>query len=422
MISQNKSSTKNLVLDKNKIIVMVVLLGLIFGWQQGTWAQQTVDQDLAKIKSDLEQRQKRIDELDKQRQIYEKSLQEKRKGVVTLKNQLGILDDNIQKLTLDLNTTELQTEQTNLEISDTQLKIGMKGKEIERQQQRMSKIVEALNHNDQRKLQIFMVLLRGSLGQFFQEINQLQAVEQSLTLELKQLRQLKIQMEQQHSSLEDKHQRLTILQNQLADNQDRLDAEKKGKQELLVATKGQEDKFQKMLEENRAEQTQINAEIQNLAVLIKNKLAAQAGGGFANISDKGFAWPTNSRRISTYFHDPDYPFRHIFEHPAIDVAGVPQGTPIRAAAGGYVGKVKNGGLRGYSYILLVHKDGLATVYGHLSKMYAQEDTYVSQGEIIGLSGGTPGTPGAGSLTTGPHLHFEVRKDGIPNDPLIYLPK
>ena len=125
------------------------------------------------------------------------------------------------------------------------------------------------------------------------------------------------------------------------------------------------------------------------------------------------------RGLSTLFHDPTYPFRHLFEHTGVDIPE-PVGTPVHAAAAGYVAWVRAS--RDYgNYIMIIHEDGLATLYAHLSAQWAKPDQFVNQGEVIGKSGGVPGMPGAG-LSTGAHVHFEVRKDGIPVNPMEYLPR
>jgi len=74
----------------------------------------------------------------------------------------------------------------------------------------------------------------------------------------------------------------------------------------------------------------------------------------------------------------------------------------------------------YAYVMLIHGNGISTVYGHVNKILVKEDDFVMQGQPIALSGGLPGTLGSGPFTTGPHLHFEVRQDGVPVDPMDFL--
>jgi murein DD-endopeptidase MepM/ murein hydrolase activator NlpD len=97
-------------------------------------------------------------------------------------------------------------------------------------------------------------------------------------------------------------------------------------------------------------------------------------------------------------------------HYGIDISA-PYGTAVRAAASGRV--IYAGGMSGYGNIVVIdHGGGLATAYAHLSSIWAGSGS-VSQGQSIGAVGCT-------GYCTGNHLHFEVRVNGSPVDPLGYL--
>jgi murein DD-endopeptidase MepM/ murein hydrolase activator NlpD len=95
-------------------------------------------------------------------------------------------------------------------------------------------------------------------------------------------------------------------------------------------------------------------------------------------------------------------------HTGIDF-GAPMGSPIYAAAGGEI--FHAGWLGGYGRcIIILHGDGISTLYGHCSVLEVQPGQYVRRGQVIGRVGST-------GFSTGPHLHFEVRKDGVPINPM-----
>lgn len=131
------------------------------------------------------------------------------------------------------------------------------------------------------------------------------------------------------------------------------------------------------------------------------------------------AWPvTPLKGISAEFHDEGYTKRFGFEHNAIDIP-IAQGSAVRAASDGIILESNDRGF-GYNTIVIDHGEGLTTVYGHVSQLLVKEGDRVEQGEVIALSGGRPGSKGAGFITTGPHLHFEVKRYGMPIDPMYVL--
>jgi murein DD-endopeptidase MepM/ murein hydrolase activator NlpD len=99
-------------------------------------------------------------------------------------------------------------------------------------------------------------------------------------------------------------------------------------------------------------------------------------------------------------------------HPGIDI-GVPEGTPIEAAASGTV--IYCGWESGYgNLVVLDNGNNLATAYAHQSRIGVSCGEHVNQGQVIGYSGCT-------GYCFGPHVHFEVRINGSPVDPIGYLP-
>jgi murein DD-endopeptidase MepM/ murein hydrolase activator NlpD len=108
--------------------------------------------------------------------------------------------------------------------------------------------------------------------------------------------------------------------------------------------------------------------------------------------------------------DPQCPSGHF--HSGLDLAA-PEGTAIRAAAAGRAKVLWNPG--GYGlYLVVDHGGGIQTLYGHLSAAQVQDGDTVQGGQQIARMGST-------GLSTGPHLHFEVRRSGRPVDPTPYLP-
>ena len=122
-------------------------------------------------------------------------------------------------------------------------------------------------------------------------------------------------------------------------------------------------------------------------------------------SSSGLVWPVSGPVTS------GYGWRWGRMHEGIDIA-VPTGTPVVAAASGRV--IVAGWMGGYGNLVVVdHGGGLATAYGHNSSFAVGSGSTVSQGQTIAYAGST-------GNSTGPHVHFEVRVNGSPVDPLGYL--
>ena len=131
-----------------------------------------------------------------------------------------------------------------------------------------------------------------------------------------------------------------------------------------------------------------------------------AGDPSAGGSDR-LAWPVRAPVTSGFGP------RWGRQHSGIDL-GAAQGTPVKAAAGG---RVKSSSFQGgYGNLVVIqHANGTETRYAHLSSLGVRAGDTVSAGQVVGRVGST-------GHSTGPHLHFEVRVNGRPRDPIDHLPR
>jgi murein DD-endopeptidase MepM/ murein hydrolase activator NlpD len=173
----------------------------------------------------------------------------------------------------------------------------------------------------------------------------------------------------------------------------------------LTRTRGKKRRALHIVQESEREFLDEVNSLQAADARVRARIAAAQGGYTGTPSASGLIWPVDGPVTSPFGE------RWGRLHAGIDI-GVPYGTPIRAAAAGRV--IYCGWEEGYGNLTLIdHGGGIVTAYAHQSSIAVSCGQDVTQGQVIGSVGCT-------GHCFGPHLHFEVRVNGTPVDPLGYL--
>ncbi|MCL2355380.1 MAG: peptidoglycan DD-metalloendopeptidase family protein [Oscillospiraceae bacterium] len=166
-----------------------------------------------------------------------------------------------------------------------------------------------------------------------------------------------------------------------------------------------------------AEERDIQAQIDSFRLALSNVESEIMGLALLHLDGDfvggEFAWPSPGNYIVTSrFGMRIHPiFRYSRMHSGVDI-GTPMGAPIVAANDGLV--IRSTYAVGYGNMVMIdHGGGVITVYGHGSQLIANVGDHVQRGQLIMLAGST-------GWSTGPHLHFEIRINGIFIDPLPYI--
>ena len=174
----------------------------------------------------------------------------------------------------------------------------------------------------------------------------------------------------------------------------------------------------KLVDKLRTERTsyeqaerQLERESQQLIADINRLVGKDSFSGYTLPGSGIFAYPLRGRLTSPFGLRRHPIFKVVSFHSGVDLAA-PNGTPIMASDSGRV--IFNGWYGGYGKVVIVdHGMDYSTLYAHLSRTSVSRGKNIQQGDIVGYEGQT-------GYSTGPHLHFEVRRNGRPQNPLNYL--
>ncbi len=412
---------------------------------------KSTQDDLKAEQARLNAKNKELNEINSQIQSYETQISDLQSQIRDLNNQLQIISSSIELTQLKIRAVKIQLAEKEQDIFVNTQKVQTAQVALENQEATIAKFIELIFKQDQlyfskkNSLSLDPTLYMGgeNISDVLTRRKYLETLQQTGKSILGDLRDVKLLLDIQQTQLANDQERFSNLKDRLRQEEIILGDQKNSKEFLIVETQGKEEKFAELLALSQQEQLAIEEEVKNLQSTVSDieqkiqtfqttisssslseeeiraRIKALAESGVNENGRLILQWPvTPSRGISAYFRDPSYTKVFGVPHSAIDIPAA-QGTEIQSPADGYVTKVKDSGL-GYSYIIVAHTGGVMTLYGHVSKIMVNAGDLVRTGDTIGLSGGQPGTAGAGWMTTGAHLHLEVFQNGQHVDPLLYL--
>ena len=257
-----------------------------------------------------------------------------------------------------------------------------------------------------RQSMISMLLTSDSLQGFFTTLRFMKLVTEADEQALVELEEASALAEQLAHDAELQYEEMCALVRE-------ADAAMNEIRQQASMTREQLSKVSSSLEISRQKEAQLSRDAQAAQQKPATPSAPPAQTVAAHVGTAGFIWPIPGQHgISSHF---GYRAKYGRYHYGTDVMA-PRGTKVVAAANGIVTFASSGWNDGYGTVVMIdHGNGYQTRYAHLNGLNCRMGQSVSAGQVIGYSGNT-------GNSTGPHLHFEIRMNGTPHNPMNYFKK
>jgi len=341
----------------------------------------------------------KLADVQQQLKDLQKQLDSGKAEAKSLNTQLNNIDKSIRAAEAAIERLDDDIEATKAQVTKAQEDLDLKEKEVSEQDKDMGLRVRNMYKNGD--VGILQILLgSASLTDFMTNMDMAERIYQN---DMKLLSEL----EEQYTSLEQYRKELVTWQETL---QKQLES-KKQQQDQLEVSRGTVARLKASVESNNkvleSQVDVLNEEANSLtAEILKLQGTADYVGG-------KMLWPAPaSTRVTSKFGMRFHPILKKNKlHTGIDI-GVGSGNKVLAANAGTV--IKAAWNNSYGYMVMIdHGGGIVTLYAHNSKLLVKTGDIVTRGQQVAVSGST-------GMSTGPHLHFEVRVNGVYKDPLTYL--
>lgn len=350
----------------------------------------------------------RLQQIQKQINSYQQQISQTRNQAASLQNEITIYDNQIRSLELQIEANETQRQDTTLQINELEIQIERREKEIDENRKILAQLLVQLAKLDSNTF-LQIGLGTDDFSTFLDQIQYVRSVQDQVYSLLSRIKEIKQKLELQQQDLKVQLTKLESLREELEISQGSLDSQRRGKEQLLVQTKGVEKNYQQLLSASRSEQSKIMQEIDDL----DSAARARAGNKTISVSKGVMAWPMDGVLTQGYGNTGFTSLGYNF-HNGIDIAA-PAGKPIYAAADGTVHRCDTGEAAYGNWCTIKHNIESAsgsrcvvTLYAHMRSIKVSGGQSVKRGDLVGYEGNTGNTT---RLLYGPergfHLHFSV---------------
>ncbi|MFW5648686.1 MAG: murein hydrolase activator EnvC family protein [Candidatus Alkaliphilus sp. MAG34] len=339
----------------------------------------------------------------KENQVKQKGISSKLKQVKKKEDdiitKIQTLESKISKSEEEIKSLKAKISKTESEIGITLENLKVAEENIEDKQDIMGDRINVMYRNG--NIGYAEVLLNSkSVTELMTNLDIVKKIVEHDVELLKELKRQRDIIEKEKLSLENQKRQLVNLKSGMEQEQ-----------KSLLASRGEQERLRQDLAKDKVALEKMLDQAKKEADALTNKLRSlQSGGAYVG---GVLQWPVPGyTTINSYFGNRIHPILKVPKlHTGIDIK-VPAGKDVVAAGNGKV--VTSGTLGGYGKTVIIdHGGGIMTLYAHNSKLLVSEGSNVTKGQKIALVGST-------GVSTGPHVHFEVRKNGQYVDPIPYV--